>query len=178
MTLLAGRYARALFEVADARGAVDAVAADLAAIDGILADPELRAHAARADLSGGAARVLLDRLGEGRHELVRNLFEVLKRRRRHTVVAELREAFDELVRQARGEVRGRVETAGPIDEAQRGSIQELASKLAGRSVALEFSDNPALLGGVRLQLGNTLYDGSVATRLGALRQRLLNSRIG
>ncbi|MEY2982568.1 MAG: synthase delta subunit, partial [Planctomycetota bacterium] len=81
MTLLAGRYARALFEVADARGAVDAVAADLAAIDGILADPELRAHAARADLSGGAARVLLDRLGEGRHELVRNLFEVLKRRR-------------------------------------------------------------------------------------------------
>ncbi|MGA0868373.1 MAG: F0F1 ATP synthase subunit delta, partial [Planctomycetota bacterium] len=86
--------------------------------------------------------------------------------------------FDELVRQARGEVRGRVETAGPIDEAQRGSIQELASKLAGRSVALEFSDNPALLGGVRLQLGNTLYDGSVATRLGALRQRLLNSRIG
>ncbi|MDA0375567.1 MAG: F0F1 ATP synthase subunit delta, partial [Planctomycetota bacterium] len=36
MTLLAGRYARALFEVAESRGAVDAVAADLAAIDEIL----------------------------------------------------------------------------------------------------------------------------------------------
>ncbi|MDA0933834.1 MAG: ATP synthase F1 subunit delta [Planctomycetota bacterium] len=178
MTLLAGRYARALFEVAESRGAVDAVAADLAAIDEILSDPELRSHASRADLSGGAARALLGRLGDGRHELVRNLFAVLQRRRRHTVVADLRVAFDALVRQARGEVHGRVETAGPIDDAQRGSIETLASKLAGRAVSLEFSDNPALLGGVRLQLGNTLYDGSVATRLGALRQRLLSSRIG
>lgn len=178
MTLLAGRYARALFEVAEARGAVDAVAADLAAIDDILADPELRAHASRADLSGGAARALLARLGADRHELVQNLFAVLQRRRRHAVVAGLRAAFDALVREARGEVQGRVETAGPIDDAQRGSITELAAKLAGRSVALEFSDNPALLGGVRLQLGNTLYDGSVATRLGALRQKLMNSRIG
>lgn len=178
MTVLAHRYARALFEVAEVREAVDAVAADLKAIDGALADPELRAFVSRSDLSGRAVDALAGRLGDGRHDLVRNLLSALARRRRHGVLLDLCEAFDTLARAARGEVAGVAESARALGDEQRDALRDLAGRLAGRTVHLDFQEDPELIGGVRLRLGNTLYDGSVATQLESLEHRLLGARIG
>jgi F-type H+-transporting ATPase subunit delta len=177
MSVLARRYARALFEVAEARAAVDAVAADLASIDAVFADPELRTHVLRSDLSARAVGSLLARLGEGRHELVRNLLRALGQRRRHHVLPDLAAAFEAIARDARGEIAGVAESAGPLGDAERDALRALAGRLSGRSVHLEFHEDPELIGGVRLRLGNTLYDGSVAATLAGLRQRLLDVRI-
>ena len=175
MTVLARRYARALFEVAESKGAVDAVAADLAAIDGALADAELRAFVSRTDLSGRAVSALVGRLGEGRHELLRNLLTAIEHRRRHAVLLDLRVAFDDLVRASRGEVIGMAESARPLGDEQRDALRDLASRLSGRQVQLEFQEDTQLIGGVRLRLGNTLYDGSVATQLAELRHKMLDA---
>lgn len=175
MTSLARRYARALFEVAQERDAVDPVAADLAAIDTVLQDPELRGIVAREDLSARAISGLTSRLAEGRHELVQNLLHTLESRRRHTVLLGLRESYDALVRAARGEITGTAEVAREVGDEQRRALEELAGRLSGKRVHLRFQQAPELIGGVRLRLGNTLYDGSVATRLEELQKKLLEA---
>lgn len=175
MSPLARRYARALFEVAQEKGVVDAIAADIASIDGALADEGLRALVAREDLSGRAVAQLLGKLGEGRHALVGNLLTALESRRRHPVLLELRAAFDHFVREARGELVGVAESARPLDGESEQALAQLAGRLSGRKVDLRFEHEPELIGGVRLRLGNTLYDGSIATRLEELHQRLLDA---
>jgi len=175
MSSLARRYAGALFEVADQKGVVDQVASDLAEIDAALGDPRVQAVVRRPDLSSHTVAELIGKLSEGRNELVVNLLKALKSRRRHPVLLDLRASYDELVRRSRGEILGTAESARPIDDAQKEALEELADRLSGRKVILRFEHDPELIGGVRLRLGNTLYDGSVAAALEELQQKLLRA---
>ena len=81
------------------------------------------------------------------------------------------------MRTARGKVVGVVETAKLIDEAGIKVLEAHAAKLTGKNVTLEVEFNSDLIGGVRLRLGNTLYDGSVATILEDLERSLMEAPI-
>ncbi|MBI5852286.1 MAG: ATP synthase F1 subunit delta [Planctomycetes bacterium] len=173
MSSLARRWAKALFEVAHARGALETVGTDLVGIDDVLADPTIRAVVARPELSPSVRRTIVKQLGEGRHEFVRNLLEALGARRRLAVLLDLRAAFDALVLESRNEVVAVVESAHEIAGSMRGQLVAMAHRLSGRVAHLQFEVKPELVGGIRLRVGNTLWDGSVAAALGELRLRLL-----
>jgi F-type H+-transporting ATPase subunit delta len=176
MSLLGRRYARALFEAARDQNAVDAVANDLVAIDAVVEDPQVAAAITNPDVSAEARGRVLARLGEGRHQLTQNVLAVLNRRRRTELLLELREAYEVDVRESRGEVVGIVESAKGLGPAELEGIEALAGRLAGgKQVYLTVRENPALIGGIRLKLGNTLYDGSVATQLDELHRRLMEA---
>ncbi|MBK8976888.1 MAG: ATP synthase F1 subunit delta [Planctomycetes bacterium] len=173
MSSLAKRYAAALLDVATTRNAVDAVAADLEAIhSAVTGDPAVFARLTGPETSQVLRQRLLDRLVEGRHELLRNLVAALARRQRFALLGGLWPVFLELLRAARGETVGVVETARPLDEGRTAALSALAARLAGRQVHLTFRQAPEILGGLRMQIGNTLYDGSVAFALERLRRRL------
>lgn len=71
-----------------------------------------------------------------------------------------------------GIVRGRAVSAGPLQQGAREALSRAAGALAGKKAALEFTEDAALVGGVRIELGDILIDGSVAGRLNALKRRL------
>jgi|SRR5579863_7900152 len=63
-----------------------------------------------------------------------------------------------------------VESATPLSaEAQAGVKSRLAS-IYGAGLDLSFSENPSLIGGLRIRVGSDLYDGSIRTRLEKLEQ--------
>ena len=63
-----------------------------------------------------------------------------------------------------------VESAVPLAGDLRAQVAAQLQKIYGAGVNLSFSENPALLGGLRIQVGSDLYDGSVQTRLKKLEQ--------
>jgi F-type H+-transporting ATPase subunit delta len=63
-----------------------------------------------------------------------------------------------------------VESAVPLAADLRAQVAAQLQKIYGAGVNLSFSENPALLGGLRIQVGSDLYDGSVRTRLKKLEQ--------
>ena len=63
-----------------------------------------------------------------------------------------------------------VESATPLAADLRAQMAAQLQKIYGPGVNLSFSENPALLGGLRIQVGSDLYDGSVQTRLKKLEQ--------
>lgn len=71
-----------------------------------------------------------------------------------------------------GIARGRAVSAAALAPAARESLARAVGSLAGKKAALEFSEDAALVGGVRVELGDILIDGSVAGRIGALKRRL------
>ena len=85
--------------------------------------------------------------------------------------------FIKLVHDSRGEVEGTVETAKPIDDDELRKIEAAASVTFGKKVSLRVEVDPELIGGIRLRVGNTLFDGSVATALDDLERKLMEAPV-
>jgi F-type H+-transporting ATPase subunit delta len=64
----------------------------------------------------------------------------------------------------------RVESATPLPADLQADVTNRIRKIYGAGVSLAFGQNPALLGGLRIQVGSDLYDGSVRTKLNQLAQ--------
>ena len=64
----------------------------------------------------------------------------------------------------------RVESATPLPADLQADVTNQIRKIYGSGADITFSQNPALIGGLRIQVGSDLYDGSVRTRLDKLAQ--------
>lgn len=177
MTLLGKRYATALYALATEKGSVDAVAADLATIHAVLAAPAARALLASPDVTAAERSAVLAKLCAGRSELLRNLVGVLQARRRLDVLFDLHPAYRALVMAKRGEVEGIAESAHPIGADELAALTALAGRLSGKKVVLSVVQRADLIGGVRLRIGNVLYDGSLRAALDQLGQRLQQASV-
>lgn len=62
----------------------------------------------------------------------------------------------------------RVESAVALSEAQQQAVRASLGRLKGADVEVEFAENADLIGGMRVKLGDDVYDGSVKTRLSRL----------
>ncbi|MBM4060114.1 MAG: ATP synthase F1 subunit delta [Planctomycetes bacterium] len=177
MTLLARRYATALHRLAGEAGAVDAVAADVQALHGALLAPGARALLLSPDVTAAERSRLVQKIGAGRHPLVQNLLLLLQRRRRLAVLFDLHGELRALLLAQRGEVEGFVESPLPLGDAELQALAALAGRLSGKKVLLTAALQTDLLGGVRLRIGNVLYDGSLRSSLEQLEGRLLQASL-
>ena len=64
----------------------------------------------------------------------------------------------------------RVESATPLSAGLQADVANRIRKIYGAGADITFGQNPALIGGLRIQIGSDLYDGSVKTRLEKLEQ--------
>jgi F-type H+-transporting ATPase subunit delta len=87
-----------------------------------------------------------------------------KNRNRLNVLAQLRR----LVELDRARHTATVESAAPLPPAMQASVQSEISRVYGPGLTISFIDSPALIGGMRIQVGSDVYDGSVQARLAAL----------
>ena len=97
---------------------------------------------------------------------------VLAENRRLADLPKMIDAFDAIVADHRGEVTAKVTSAHPLSAAQ---LKELTANLksrVGRDVTVAATVDPAILGGLVVQLGSQLIDGSIRTRLNSFAQAM------
>jgi F-type H+-transporting ATPase subunit delta len=80
--------------------------------------------------------------------------------------------FLRLVRLDRNRSTAVVESAVPLPDSLRDQVQADLARVYGQTVRTSFTQNPALLGGMRIRVGSDVYDGSVRGRLDALAARV------
>ena len=76
--------------------------------------------------------------------------------------------FHRLVKLDEASRTARVESAVALGQVQQQDIQDSLNQLKGGNVTVEFAENPRLIGGMRVKLGDDVFDGSVKTRLTGL----------
>jgi F-type H+-transporting ATPase subunit delta len=77
-------------------------------------------------------------------------------------------AFQRMVRLDREAHRAVVESAAPLPDDVRNSLQSDLARMYGAGLETSFAENPALIGGVRIRVGSDVFDGSVRARLDAI----------
>lgn len=167
------RYARALRNVVAAEdpGCVDAVGRELSAVAAALHDtgavevifdnPSVPEEDCREVLG-----MLLGRIGV--RETVAHFFQLLLAKGRLRYVGAIAETYAGEADRAFNRVRGTVESAMPLREETVGRVGTRLSEVLGGQVILDMRENPELIGGVSVRIGNVIYDGSARGRLGRL----------
>ena len=168
---LAERYAAALFDLADARKALDTVADDLRGLRAMLRDSaELRRVIRSPVLSREAQGKGIAALAAQAQasQLVRNFLALLAQNRRLFALPEMIEGYLQRLAAARGEVTAHVAAAAALTPAQQEAIGEQLRKAVGRKVAVEIAIDPSLLGGIVVRVGSRMVDASLKSKLNRL----------
>jgi F-type H+-transporting ATPase subunit delta len=175
----APRYARAFAGVAEA-ARLDVSAAqqqlrDFA--DALETSSELREFLANPSVEMATKLKVLDALAERIQMFpqVRNFIAVILEHQRLAELNEILNEFDEVVDENSGAVEARVTSAHPMNQQDRNQMETQIEKLAGARVRATYSEDPSLLGGAVVEIGSTVYDGSIRAQLQQLKQRLVNA---
>ena len=168
----AGRYASALFELAQESNAIDTVEGELAtlqsAIDG---SAELRAFL-KSPVYGrddqlSAVAALASKAGFG--ALVSNFLKLIAQNRRLSALEDMIRAFRALAADHRGEVSAEAATAAAMSDDQIKALRLEIERMVGKAVNLETRVDPELLGGLVVKIGSKMVDASLKTKLNRLK---------
>jgi len=167
-------YANALFEVASVEGSLDAVENELFQIARALeTSDELRTTLTDAAIPVGRRQSIVEDLLNNRASSVTVALVsfVVASGRAHDLPA----IIDRLVAraaQAKNKVVAEVRTAVPLTDDQRTRLADALGKATGKSVEVKAIVDRSVLGGVVAQIGDTVIDGSVRSRLEQLREAI------
>ncbi len=173
---LEGRYAAALFDLAEDEGLVDRVADDLGELAGMIGDSEdlvrlIRSPVlSRAD-QGRAMTALLDKAGMS--QVIHSFVGVITRNRRLFALPAMIRAYQRLLAEHRGETTAEVTSAKKLSEKQLAVIGATLKKEVGGKVAIDARVDPGLLGGLVVKVGSRMVDSSLRTKLQRLRLAMI-----
>ncbi len=165
---LPGRYAAALYDLADERRELDVVVDQMQALGRLidqsapfrrlLSSPLIDVTQART-----AARAAMT--GQGFGKTVIDLVGVIANNRRLAILRTVVTAFSTLVASKRGVVTANVASAHPLSDVQREQLRARLIEAGYGNVNIQEAVDPALLGGLVVRVGARLYDSSLKSRL-------------
>lgn len=165
---LSGRYALAIFDLANENNALQAVESDFQGLRTLLSESEdFGAMVSSPVITSDDQIKALNAMAEkaGFHALTSNFLGVLAANRRLTSLTSILNAFDRLVADQRGEVNATVESAVQLTDAQTKSLQQNLKSALGQDVAIDQVVNEDLLGGLKVKVGSRMIDSSLKTKL-------------
>jgi F-type H+-transporting ATPase subunit delta len=173
---IARRYAKAIFEIGVEKGIFEVIGRQLSELAGLwqtspelcqtLENPVFKLSQKRAVLQG-----LLPRIAPARQ--VQSLALLLLERGRIATLPAIARAYEEMCDDKLGRVRARVCSAQPLDIASEAEIRKALEHRTGKKVLMTTEVDPTLIGGVVAYVAGMVLDGSVASRLSSLKERLL-----
>jgi F-type H+-transporting ATPase subunit delta len=170
-------YAKSLFELASEAGGREQAETVLGELEDILelarADAKFNEFLATRVIPTDSRDASLVKILEGKASgLTVRFLRLLNRKDRLGHLPPIVTALESLVQEAFGRVEVDLFTAEAIDDATKASFRDtLASKL-GKEIILHAYTEPAMLGGVKLRIGDRLVDDSLVTQLSRMRDRL------
>jgi F-type H+-transporting ATPase subunit delta len=173
---VAGRYASALFSLALDNRDTDGVAASLAAFDSLIAEsPDLQRLVRSPVFSAGeqlkALGAILERAGIS--GVAANFIKLVAAKRRLFVIRDMIAEYGKLYDAFRGVTRAEVTSAAPLSDANVTALKEtLRAASGGKDVDLTAKVDPSIIGGLVVKLGSRMVDGSLKTKLNAIRTRM------
>ena len=114
--------------------------------------------------------------GEAVSDLTRNFLNLLVDRRNEGILEFIPEVYKGVVDEKKGVLKAKVQTVIPLTGEQLNTLKKRLDKLTGKMVEIEAVQDSNILGGVVIQIGNRMVDGSVASRLKNLKTRLMEIR--
>lgn len=173
-TIVARRYARALYEDAQQAQQVERIDEDVELIRQALADSrELVRFFESPVISREKKRAVVQQLFAKRVQpLTQRFLNLLIAKKREDIFPAIVRAYRALRDEQQGIVEARARVAHALTDAEEKKLRQALEAVTGKRIRLRTEQAPDLLGGVVIRVGDTVYDGSVRHQLTNLREKL------
>jgi F-type H+-transporting ATPase subunit delta len=171
----AARSARALLDVVIRDANPEQVEQELVAFAGLFqSDPQLQRALTNPAVPTSAKRGIVENLAKRLNVTphVAKLLLLLAERDRLGMLPDLVAVYRDRLMEYRKVMRAEVITAAPLAPDRVAQLEKRLGELTGRRVTMTAKVDPALIGGAVARVGSTVYDGSIATQLSRIRERL------
>lgn len=178
--LAAGRYARALFEIARASGkdqdiedALETFSKALLsapAVEKVFRNPELT----KETKIGWIGKVYPSKSQEAEVDaLLRKFYSLLIKKGRFDLIHEIAREYKIISDKAQGESTALIQSAAPLSTEKIASIVSRLERFTGDKIVRKHEIRPELIGGVLVRIGNRVFDGSVKHKIDRLKRELI-----
>jgi F-type H+-transporting ATPase subunit delta len=173
LTTIARPYAEAAFRIARDANALPVWSGMLRFLSDVAADPQAAAALDNPKLTAADKTALvLSIAGERLDATGRNFVRVLVEADRLAVLPQIRALFEALKDDADGMAKARIDSAFPLSDAQTAELKAALEKRFGRKIEATVNVDPALGGGARITVGDTVIDGTIEAQLAAMATQL------
>jgi F-type H+-transporting ATPase subunit delta len=172
---MAGRYARAVFDLACEENTLDQVTADLDRFDALVAESPDLLRLVRSPVFGvaqqqAALAAVLDRAGI--RGTAANFLRLVAANRRLFAVRDMIRGLRVLVARHKGEVTAHVTVAEPLADRHLAALKDALKSVTGKDVTLDIAVQPAIIGGLVVKIGSRMIDTSLKTKLNSIRHAM------
>ena len=174
-TILARRYAKALFTVGKEQDTYEGYNDALQALAGLFEQTPEVADALTNPLYPMDVR---DKVMAGIIESMKvdkvmaNFLNLVVEKKRAEILPEIAEAYKAMVDDEKNISHGSVISAVELSDELQAKVQETLEKLTGKKVELSTSVDPSLIGGIVAKVGDLVLDGSIKTQLAGLKDSI------
>lgn len=171
-------YARNLMELANQENMVESCYSEIKAInDEINSNPELARYLVSADYSSDDKKRKLQEVfnNELDNSILHGLFLVIENLPRKHMEIELIHEFLNYYYQSRGMVFGTVYSAEKLSTKDINTVEIAFSHKLDKTIKLENKVDPSLIGGIKVVINESVWDGTYRAKINDLRSTLLNT---
>ena len=171
-TILAKRYAKALFAIGKENGTYEAYSEALQALAELFTtNPEVEDALTNplypVDVKEKAMGSIIQAMDADK--VLGNFLNLLVEKKRAVILPEIAEAFQVMVDEDKNISHGTVISAIELNADLKSKIQSTLEKLTGKKVELTASVDPSIIGGIIAKVGDLVLDGSIRTQLASLK---------
>ncbi|HYK85898.1 MAG TPA: ATP synthase F1 subunit delta [Ktedonobacteraceae bacterium] len=176
---IARRYAGAMFELGLKQNKLDRILDDVRQIAQVFAHRKLSYLLREPKIPAQRKETAIRQALQGKVlPTSLNLALLVVQRELVEAMPNIARELEQLVLNYKNQAVAKVTTATKIDDAQMTLIKKALEQRTGKTILIESRVEPAILGGVVARVGDQVIDGSIRSRLNALRQQLLTSATG
>ena len=176
MSTVSKRYALALFQLAQEQNQLDTVEAELRAVKQAFTDtPEILALLKNPKLSLEKKKEVVKEIFAAFTPYVQHTLMLLVDRHRENEIVHMASDFVALTNEEKGIAEATVQSVRPLttDEAE-GISNVFAPKVGKKSLDIRNEVDSDLLGGLKIRIGNIIFDGSLQGKLERLKRELIS----
>ncbi|MBI2788491.1 MAG: ATP synthase F1 subunit delta [Elusimicrobia bacterium] len=167
--VLAGRYAAALFQAASAKGEEQKVQADLGSAHKLLLDAMGALRHPRVP-PASKKKLLHDAIGDKVGATTLNFLNLLVDKKRFELMVMVSAVYAKLAAEKRGAAKAHVRTAAPLSSDAQQQLTAKLKKFTGKEIELDVKEDPELIGGLTVKIGDWVLDSSLRGQLRRLKE--------
>lgn len=172
--VVAKRYAEALFQIGTEKNTLQSLGNDLRIIrDVFTGNKEISMFLSHPRVSGETKKDMIDNALKGIDKYAVNTLKLMIDRDRTDIIPLLTDYFINLVNEENKVAEGKVYSVRELTKNEKSELEKsFAKRLNKKQIELTNIVDPSILGGVKIQIGNTIYDGTISGKLNRLKRNI------
>jgi|SRR5690625_4286826 len=172
---VARRYAEALFQLGTEKGSIDQLTEELRVIREVFVDnDQLNTFLKHPRMTSVHKKQLIEEVFHNVHRDIVNTLKLLVERERTEITPSIIDHFFQMVNDAKGITEAKVYSVRELTDLEKDALSKsFAKKINKQTIKINNIIDPSLIGGLKIRVGNTVYDGSVSGKLKRIERNII-----